>query len=114
MRHTFFFPKTIMCKPLQFKGEAHRDEEVSQISVVKLMRRLPFLTRQIAFNSVKNIQVLFSLMFPLMRTPFKKRPTRYEPLGEGAPHFATGGARRGYRGNGCDSRGAGEEQAGRA
>lgn len=71
MRHTYFFSKTVMCKPLQFKGEAHWDEEVSQISVVKLMRHLPLFTRQTTFNLLKNIQVLFPLMFPsLQETPY--------------------------------------------
>lgn len=85
-----------MCKPLQFKGEAHRDEEVSQISVVKLMRRSPFFTRQTAFNLLKNIQVLFSRMLSLTKTPCKKHPSHsINPLREGAPHFLTGGARRG-------------------
>lgn len=81
-----------MCKPLQFKGEAHRDEEVSQISVVKLMRHLPLCTRQTTFNLLKNIQVLFPLMFSLMKTPFKKHPTHFNSSWEGTLHVVTGGA----------------------
>lgn len=81
-----------MCKRLQFKGGAHRDEEASQIPVVKLMKHLPFFTRQTAFHLLKNVQVLLSLMFSLMKTPFKEHPAHFHAFWEGAPHFVTGGA----------------------